>query len=95
MPLFIVRRRFENGTDLDVDAAGHRSAACLPFYDGMRWLHTFWDAERSETTCVYEARTAEQLRAHARQASIPCDEIREVLDVPVGDFVRTSEPTPA
>jgi hypothetical protein len=90
MAVYIVKRHFGAVSDLEMEAAGHRSAACVPYYPGMHWLHTFWDEERLETTCIYEAEDPDHIRDHARRAGIPCDDIHEVTALPVEDFVGSS-----
>ncbi|MCK9521099.1 MAG: DUF4242 domain-containing protein [Dehalococcoidia bacterium] len=78
MALYSIRRPFPGAAATDVDAAGFRALACVPFYPGMRWIRTFWDGEREETLCIYEAGSADDVWRHSEQAGLPCAEVREV-----------------
>ncbi len=78
MSLYAIRRPFPNATETDLDAAGFRALACVPFYPGMRWIRTLWDPEREETLCIYEARSVDDIWRHSEQAGLPCSEVRRV-----------------
>lgn len=93
MPLFSIRRPFPGAQPTDVDAAGFRALACTPFYPGMRWVRTFWDAEREETLCIYEARSVDDIRRHSEQAGLPCEEVREVAEKLPEELVSSGSPS--
>lgn len=78
MAVYMIRRPFPGATAETLEAAGYRSEACIPFYPGMRWLSTYWDARSEETICFYAARSEEEIRRHAEQAYLHCGEIRPV-----------------
>ena len=81
MPLFQIRREFPAATDRDLDAAAARSLSCLGWFDGMRWIRSYWDPRSESLLCFYEANSAGDVFAHAERASIPCDDVREVTEI--------------
>jgi hypothetical protein len=90
----IIRRNgWASGDDLKV--AGARSAEVGDEPDsGVRWIRSYVLAEQSGevgTFCVYEADDPDAIRAHAKAAALPVDEI-----VPIADTVVIREdPAPA
>lgn len=95
MPLFTIRRPFPGATRSDLDAAAWRSINCIPFYPGMRWVRSYYDADREETLCVYEARSEADLRRHAVQAHLPLAEVRPVEEVLPDELMGTARPEEA
>jgi hypothetical protein len=90
----IVRRNgWASAEDLEV--AGARSAAegDKP-NSGVRWIRSYVLAEESGevgTFCVYEADNPDAIRAHAKAAVLPVDEI-----VPIaGTVLVRDDPAPA
>jgi Nickel responsive protein SCO4226-like len=81
MALYAIRRDVGPMTSDDVDAAGFRATTCAAEYDGLRWVRSYWDRERGQLLCYYEARNADQIRDHSRKAAIPCDDVFEVTEV--------------
>jgi hypothetical protein len=88
MPLFHILRRIPEATPEDLDAAALRSIVCAYEFSGLRWLHSAWDRERGELLCCYEAADAHQIEEHARRASIPCDEVREITLIRPTDYAH-------
>ena len=70
MPLYMIERTFAE--DLDV------SSEDVNADEGTRWLFSFLSADRRRTYCLYEAPSPEAIRAAAKRADIPADEIVEV-----------------
>jgi hypothetical protein len=86
MQLYVIMRRNGWRTAEDLEAAAARSTeeGDKPG-SGVRWIRSYVTAEESGelgTVCIYEAESAEALRAHADAADLPADEI-----VPVADTV--------
>ncbi len=93
MNLYGIVRRNGFASSQDLEAAGARSSheGDKPG-SGVRWIRSYVIAEDSGelgTFCVYEAESPEALRAHARAADLPVDEI-----VPIADTV-VARPDPA
>jgi hypothetical protein len=80
MALFVIRRDAPGSTQEVIDAASWRAIACAVNYPGLRWLHSYWDTS-GQLFCVYEAEDESQIREHARQSRIPCDEVISVVVV--------------
>ena len=95
MNLYVIVRRngFASPQDLQAAAARSTNAGDKPD-SGVRWIRSYVTAEDSGelgTFCVYEAENPEAIRAHARAADLPVDEI-----VPVADtVVARPDPAPA
>lgn len=88
MPLFTVYRNVgAETTKDDVDAASFRAIVCMFEYPGMRWLESYWDRERGQLICIYEADNAQQIFDHAERSKIPCDEVRPAVVIRPGDYV--------
>ena len=86
MQLYVILRRNGFTSVEDLQEAAKRSTAVgdAPG-SGVRWIRSYVTAEESGelgTVCIYEAESAEALRAHAEAADLPADEI-----VPVADTV--------
>ncbi|HEX6031547.1 MAG TPA: nickel-binding protein [Tepidiformaceae bacterium] len=96
MPLFVIRRRLEGHSESELDAAMFRSLVCTNAFSDMRWVRTFWNAEREESLCVYDAACMDDLREFTQMANIPCDEIWEVAELtPEVYWASHANPAPA
>lgn len=70
-----VTRRFAAPVGFaDVQAAEDRAAACLEMHR-VRFLRTFFSADRRRMICVYCAPDAESVRIAQREAQLPVDRI--------------------
>ncbi|MBO0683022.1 MAG: DUF4242 domain-containing protein [Candidatus Dormibacteraeota bacterium] len=54
---------------------GRRPRAPRPAAEGARWLFSFLSADRRRSYCLYEAATADAIRAAARRAGLPADAV--------------------
>jgi hypothetical protein len=87
MDTYVILRRggWRDGDELR--AAAERSTAegdKTP--DDIRWIRSYVLAEsdgRLGTVCIYQASSPEAIRAHAKAADLPADEIIPVADVVV------------
>lgn len=84
MNLYVIVRRNGFSSPEHLQEAGARSAAVgdKPG-SGVRWIRSYAVSEESGevgTFCIYEADSPEAIRAHAREAELPVDEIVPVLD---------------
>jgi hypothetical protein len=78
MALFLIKRDVRGATATDYDAAIFRAISCVYDFEGLNWVHSYWDREAGFSYCIYEAESAEQLHQHAERAQIPCDEVYPV-----------------
>jgi hypothetical protein len=81
MPLFMIKRDVNGATPMDYDAAVFRAISCAYDFEGLRWVHSYWDRESGNSYCVYEAQSPEQLRQHSQRSHISCDEIYPVAQI--------------
>jgi len=80
MALFCIDRNLGDATVEEIDAAAFRATACLPHFDGMRWLRSFYDAGARRMTCYYQASSAADIRKHAVMSRVACDSVTEVTE---------------
>jgi hypothetical protein len=85
METYVILRRGGWRTAEDLQEAAARSTAegdQMP--DDIRWIRSYVLAEPDGsvgTVCIYQASSPEAIRAHARKADLPVDEIVEVADL--------------
>jgi sporulation protein YlmC with PRC-barrel domain len=87
MDLYGIIRRNGWASPADLEAAAARSTAEGDKQgSGVRWIRSYVLSEESGelgTFCVYEAESPEAIRAHAKAADLPVDEIVRVADTVV------------
>ena len=91
MPLWLIERDVSGWSEADIEAAAIRAKICVLWYEDMAWIRSFLDEAGGKTFCIYEARSAEDLRIHASNAGLPCDAvtpISEVLPENIGTSAR-------
>ncbi|MEN8041498.1 MAG: nickel-binding protein [Actinomycetota bacterium] len=76
MPLFLIERSFAE--ELDVAAADTDAINSVNDDEGVAWVYSFLSADSRKTYCLYEAPSAEAIRAAAARAGLPVDSIVEV-----------------
>ncbi len=89
MPLYVIERTFAEQlelTDDDVKLIEEINAD-----EGVRWLFSFLSADRRRTYCLYEAPSADAIRAAAEEAQVPADVIVEVEPGTIGVPGRAQE----
>lgn len=95
MNLYGILRRNGWASPEELQVAGERSAEVgdQPG-SGVRWIRSYVLAEESGevgTFCVYEGDSPEAIRAHAKTAGLPADEV-----IPIADTVVVRpDPAPA
>lgn len=71
MALFVIERNFAEQIDpATLDFAGVK---VVNDDAGVRWLYSFLSADKKKTYCLYEAESADALRAAAASLGIPAD----------------------
>ena len=76
MALYMIERSFADQLDLQDDDV--ELIEEINDDESVRWLFSFLSADRRRTYCLYEAPSPDAIRAAARRADIPADEIVEV-----------------
>ena len=79
MPLFLIERNFAE--DLMLDAASVGQVTQINDEIGVQWLYSFLSDDKRKTYCLYEAPSADAIRAAAKRLGIPADVIIEVSQV--------------
>jgi hypothetical protein len=86
MPIFMIERNFAE--KLEVTPEGAAEINLINDEESVRWLISFLSVDKKKTFCLYEAPSAEAIRAAAKRAGIPADVIIEVGEevVPSGQM---------
>ena len=79
MPLFLVERNFAE--DLELSADDVLGIRAVNDDSQVRWVYSFLSADKRKTYCLYEAPSAEAIRAAARGNGIPADVIVPVSEL--------------
>ena len=79
MPRFLIERNFAEAVELSKDDADNIRQ--INDDEGVKWLFSFLSPDKRKTYCLYEAPSAEAIRASARRLNIPADVIVEVSEM--------------
>jgi hypothetical protein len=75
MPRIIVERSFDPPlTQDDLDAIGRRVGGCLDLYR-VRWIRSYFSADRRRMVCEYEAADAQSVRDVQNTAQAPFERV--------------------
>lgn len=75
MPQIIVERSFKTPlTEEELKAIEDRMAPCLELYR-VRWIRSYWSADRRRMICEYEAADAASVKAVQREAQARFDHV--------------------
>ena len=85
MPRFMIERNFAD--QLEVTKEGAAGLKQINDEESVKWLFSFLSADKKKTYCLYEADSAEAIRAAAARANLPADSIIEVSDLRPEMFV--------
>jgi hypothetical protein len=84
MELVVVQRIFEKPVAFeDIQTIEDRGAWCLELHN-VRFVRTYFSADRRRMVCLYEAPDAESVRLAQRQAGMPFERVwtASMLDPP-------------
>lgn len=79
MPLYVTERTFPEPVELTGDVIQQVEAVNAD--EGVHWHFSFFSPDRRRSYCVYEAATADAVRAASRRAGLPADAVVEVTRV--------------
>jgi Nickel responsive protein SCO4226-like len=82
--LFLIERNFAEQLELTGDDV--RLIESINADEGAQWLFSFLTADRRKTYCLYEAPSADVIRAAAERAHLPADAVLEVERFSPGAF---------
>ncbi len=75
MAKFIVERSFSPPlTEQELAEVGERMAPCLELYN-VKWLRSYWSADRQRMICEYEAPDTESVRKVQREAGAKFEKV--------------------
>ena len=81
MARYLVERSFPEGLSIPMTEAGAavcRGVVANNAADGVTWIHSYVNPDRTRTFCIYDAATPEAIRRSAQQNGLPVDAITEV-----------------
>lgn len=81
MPRYLVERSFPEGLNIPVTPEGARG--CLGVVDnnaleGVTWLHSYVNEDKTRTYCIYDGPSPEAIRRVAHTNTLPVDRIVQV-----------------
>ena len=81
MPRYLVERTFPDGLHIPVTDDG--AQACLGVVDrnaqdGVTWVHSYVNEDKTRTYCIYDGPSPEAIRRVAQKNQLPVDRITEV-----------------
>jgi hypothetical protein len=79
MPRFLIERNFAEEVELTKEGA--ENIRHINDDEGVSWLFSFLSPDKRKTYCLYEAPSAEAIRAAARRLNVPADVIIEVSEL--------------
>ena len=79
MPRFLIERNFAERLEVTKEVAV--AVTRINDEEGVKWLFSFLSPDKRKTYCLYEASSADAIRAAARKANIPADVVIEVEEV--------------
>ena len=85
MPMFLIERNFAEQLVMDSTMAAQVKEVNTDM--GVNWLFSFLSADKKKTYCLYEAPSADVVRANAARLGIPADVVVEVSNLNPAMFV--------
>ncbi len=78
MHRFMVVRTFPAGALEGLDAAAKKSVNACNFKHGVKWVHSYANADKTKTFCIYDGPNEQAIRDAAADNKIPVDAIIEI-----------------
>jgi len=75
---YLIERSFPAGALDGLDAATKEKVNANNATLGVRWLHSYANADRTKTFCVYEGPSEDAVREAAALNGLPVDSVMEV-----------------
>lgn len=75
---YLIERTFPAGALDGLDAATKEKVNANNASVGVRWLHSYANADRTRTFCVYEGPSEDAVRQAATLNGLPVDSVMEV-----------------
>lgn len=81
LQLVLVRRQLDPLTQTEFRAIALQAIMCAYEYSDMRWLRSYWSRSTDQLFCLFETRSHDLVREHARRSRIPCDEVHDAVEI--------------
>lgn len=81
MPRYLVERSFPQGLAIPINADGRMAmdgVIATNAVHGVNWVHSYVNADRTQTFCIYDAPSPEAVRQVAERNQLPVDRITQV-----------------
>ena len=81
MPRYLVERSFPAGLSIPQNAEGAKAIEGVianNAQDGVTWVHSYVNPDRTSTFCIYDAPAPEAIRKVAERNGLPVDRITQV-----------------
>jgi hypothetical protein len=81
MPRYLIERTFPAGLSIPQNAAGVEAVQGVVernAMDGVTWVHSYVNPDRTKTFCIYDGPTPESIRKVADRNKLPVDNITQV-----------------
>lgn len=78
MHRYMVVRTFPAGALAGLDAAGKKAVNKCNSQHGVRWVHSYANADKTKTFCIYDSPNEQAIRDAADANKIPVDYIVEI-----------------
>ena len=81
MPRYLIERSFPQGLSIPMNADGRKALDGVirnNAEQGVSWVHSYVNPERTQTFCIYDAPTPEAIRHVADRNGLPVGQITEV-----------------
>lgn len=81
MPRYLIERSFPQGLSIPLDDNGQTALATVVAnnaQDGVTWVHSYVNPDRTQTFCIYDAPSPEAIRKVADRNMLPVGRITEV-----------------
>jgi Protein of unknown function (DUF4242) len=75
---YMVVRTFPAGALAGLDAAAKKNVNANNASQGVNWVYSYANADKTKTFCIYEGPSEEAIRAAASANKIPIDDIVEI-----------------
>lgn len=81
MPRYLVERSFPQGLAIPINADGRKAMDGVIGTNadqGVTWVHSYVNPDRTQTFCIYDAPTPEAIRSVAERNGLPVGRITQV-----------------
>lgn len=81
MPRYLIERSFPQGLSIPMTAEGQQALAGVVAHNaeqGVTWVHSYVNPERTQTFCIYDAPSPEAIRQVGERNGLPVGRITQV-----------------